>query len=45
MSNFIDILEVEFTLSANPEYAIAQKAYLKNQFEFFGIMASSFVKI
>lgn len=37
MDDFINILETEFWKNANPEIAIGQKAYMKNQFEFYGI--------
>ncbi len=37
MIDFIKRLELEFGKNANPEIAIGQKAYMKNQFEFYGI--------
>ncbi len=37
MTNFINILETEFSKNANPGIAAGQKAYMKNQFEFYGI--------
>ena len=37
MTEYIKTLEEEFKRHANPEIAIGQKAYMKNQFEFFGI--------
>ena len=37
MKNLIKILENEFKKDANPHNAFHQKAYMKNQFEFFGI--------
>ncbi len=30
-------MEAEFSKNAHPQYALSQKAYLKNQFEFFGM--------
>lgn len=39
MSEWIDLLQVEFSVHANPQKALLQKAYLKNQFEFFGLTA------
>ena len=40
MEDYIRQLESEFVKNANPKYAIAQKAYLKNQFEFYGMNAA-----
>jgi 3-methyladenine DNA glycosylase AlkD len=37
MKEFIQALESEFAMSANPKIAAEQKAYLKNRFEFYGI--------
>ena len=37
MKEFIKILEIEFEKNANPEIAIGQKAYMKNNFDFYGI--------
>ena len=37
MSDFIKTLENEFKKNANPEIAYGQKAYMKNQFDFYGI--------
>lgn len=37
MSDYINFLEIEFTLNANPQKAIGQKAYMKNHFEYFGL--------
>ena len=37
MNDFINILETEFEKNANIEIAFGQKAYMKNQFEFYGI--------
>lgn len=39
MSEFIQVLSEEFQRSADPENAVGQKAYMRNQFEFFGIKA------
>lgn len=39
MKNFIDQLTIEFERKANPKIAAGQKAYMKNQFEFYGITA------
>ena len=39
MSDFINTIEAEFIKNANSKNARAQKAYLKNQFEFFGLTA------
>ncbi len=35
--NFILVLQKKFQKKSNPEKAIAQKVYLRNQFEFFGM--------
>ena len=37
MIDFINMLETEFEKNANTEIALGQKAYMKNQFEFYGI--------
>ena len=37
MNDFINRLKTEFEQNANPEIALKQKAYMKNQFEFYGI--------
>ena len=37
MNDYLTTLAAEFTQHANPEIAQAQKAYLKDQFEFFGL--------
>ncbi len=39
IANFITLLTDEFEKHANPQNAIKQKAYLRNQFEFYGIKA------
>ncbi len=39
MKDFIKILETEFRKNANTEIAYGQKAYMKDQFEFYGIKA------
>ncbi len=39
MNNFISSLEKEFLSISNPENARKQKAYMRNQFEFYGIKA------
>ena len=39
MEDFIHTLEKEFEKRANPKIAIEQKAYLRNQFEFYGFKA------
>ncbi len=40
MKTYLKTLQTEFQLNANPEYAIKQKAYMRNQFEFFGLKSS-----
>lgn len=40
MQTYLDTLQTEFQINANPEYAAKQKAYLKNQFEHFGFSAT-----
>ncbi|MFK7950964.1 MAG: DNA alkylation repair protein [Saprospiraceae bacterium] len=37
MQTYLNTLQTEFQLNANPEYAAKQKAYMRNQFEFFGL--------
>jgi 3-methyladenine DNA glycosylase AlkD len=37
MTTFINTLEFELTQNANPKIAFEQKAYMRNQFEFYGI--------
>ena len=37
MTQYIDTLEAEFKSKGNPKIASEQKAYLRNQFEFYGI--------
>jgi len=37
LQNFINTLKEEFYNNANPEYAVGQKAYMKNNFDFLGI--------
>ncbi len=37
VTDYINTLETEFIKHANHEYALAQKKYLRNKFEFFGI--------
>lgn len=39
MSEFVQVLSEEFQRYADPEIAVGQKAYMRNQFEFFGIKA------
>lgn len=39
MSEFIQVLSNEFQRNSNPEIAAGQKAYMRDQFEFFGIKA------
>ncbi len=39
MTEYITALEVEFKRNSNPTIAIQQKAYLRNQFEFYGLTA------
>lgn len=40
MNDFINTLENEFEKGGNPKLALQQKAYLRNQFEFFGMKAT-----
>lgn len=39
MIDFINTLEQELSLHANPKIAAEQKAYMRNQFEYYGIKA------
>jgi 3-methyladenine DNA glycosylase AlkD len=39
MQQFIDTLQAEFEKNANPKIAVEQKAYMRNQFEYYGIKA------
>jgi hypothetical protein len=34
---FINVLEIKLAQHANPDIALEQKAYMRNQFEFYGI--------
>lgn len=38
---FIELLEVEFQQNANNERSVSQKAYMRNQFEYFGLDAAT----
>lgn len=40
MTEFIAILEKEFEKKKNPKIALEQKAYMRNQFEYFGLKAA-----
>jgi len=40
MTAFINTLELEFDKNANPKIGLEQKAYMRNQFEFYGIKAT-----
>lgn len=40
MNNYLETLEKEFQNNVNKEIAIKQMAYMKNHFEFFGIMTT-----
>lgn len=40
MTAFINTLEFELTQNENPKIALEQKAYMRNQFEFYGIKAT-----
>lgn len=40
MQTYLNTLQTEFQINENPEYAKKQKAYLKNQFEHFGLSAA-----
>lgn len=37
MIDFLQTLELEFEANSNPQIAAGQKAYMRNQFEFYGI--------
>jgi len=37
LKEYINTLKIEFEINANPEIAIQQKAYMRNQFEFYGL--------
>lgn len=37
IQTYLNTLQHEFQINANPEYAEKQKAYMRNQFEFFGL--------
>ena len=37
MNDFLQTLEIEFEANSNPQIAEGQKAYMRNQFEFYGI--------
>lgn len=39
MKTYLNTLQTEFQLNANPAIAVQQKAYMRNQFEYFGMMA------
>jgi 3-methyladenine DNA glycosylase AlkD len=41
MTDFIDILEIEFQKNENLKVALEQKAYMRNQFEFYGLKAAT----
>lgn len=40
MTAFINTLELELAQNANPKIALEQKAYMRNQFEFYGIKST-----
>jgi len=40
MKKFIDTLELEFQRNENVKIALEQKAYMRNQFEYFGLKAA-----
>jgi len=40
MTAFINTLETELAQNANPKIALEQKAYMRNQFEFYGIKST-----
>jgi 3-methyladenine DNA glycosylase AlkD len=40
MTAFINTLELEFVKNGNPKIALEQKAYMRNQFEFYGIKST-----
>lgn len=37
MNEFVQTLELEFERNSNAKIAAGQKAYMRNQFEFYGI--------
>ena len=37
MQTYLNTLQTEFQINGNPEYAVKQKAYMRNQFEFYGL--------
>lgn len=39
MQNYLDTLQTEFQKNGNPDIARQQKAYMRNQFEYFGFSA------
>lgn len=41
MTDFIDTLEAEFSRKSNEDNALKQKAYMRNQFEFYGLSATT----
>lgn len=45
MKDFINTLEIEFQKSENATIALAQKAYMRNQFEYYGLKANERRKI
>ncbi len=40
MTTFINVLEIELAQHANPNIALEQKAYMRNQFEYYGIKSA-----
>ncbi len=40
MNEYINTLKVEFASNGNPEVAAQQKAYMRNQFEFYGLKSA-----
>lgn len=40
MNEYINTLKIEFASNANPEVAAQQKAYMRNQFEFYGLKSA-----
>ncbi|NOQ26352.1 MAG: DNA alkylation repair protein [Bacteroidales bacterium] len=41
MTEFVDTLEIEFQKNKNLKVAVEQKAYMRNQFEFYGLKATN----
>ena len=39
MQTYLSTLQIEFQINGNPEIAQKQKAYMRNQFEYFGMTA------